>query len=261
MAGYGQFCPVAKATEVIGEKWTLLVLRELLLGTTRFNDFQRAISRMSPTLLAKRLRHLEECRHHHSQETSGQKGYEYRLTAAGKELAPLIEVLAVWGMRWAREQLTDDELDVEFLMRELQRRLQTEHLPDGETVICLMFDELTKHKTWWLSSTAMLLTCVPRTRAKTSISISIQACARSSKSGRATSTCARRCATGRSRRTVRAILFARCRTGSAFACTKMSGGVTRSLCGKLLNKSEKGAADLDDRAAPALLQSAMVIIY
>jgi DNA-binding HxlR family transcriptional regulator len=150
MAGYGQFCPVAKATEVIGEKWTLLVLRELLLGTTRFNDFQRAMSRMSPTLLAKRLRHLEEFGIIIRKKLSNQKGYEYRLTAAGKELSPLIEVLAVWGMRWARGQLADDELDVEFLMRDVQRRLQTEQLPDGETVICLIFDELTNHKTWWL---------------------------------------------------------------------------------------------------------------
>ena len=150
MTGYWQFCPLAKATELIGEKWTLLVLRELLLGTTRFNDFQRALSRMSPTLLAKRLKHLEECGIIIRKKLSGRKGYEYRLTAAGKELAPLIEILAVWGMRWARGQLTDDELDVEFLMRELQRRLQTEHLPDGETVICLTFNELTKHKTWWL---------------------------------------------------------------------------------------------------------------
>jgi hypothetical protein len=53
-------------------------------------------------------------------------------------------------MRWARGQLSDDELDVEFLMREVQRRLQTEHLPDGETVICFIFDELTEHTTWWL---------------------------------------------------------------------------------------------------------------
>lgn len=150
MAGYGQFCPVAKATEVIGEKWTLLVLRELLLGTTRFNDFQRAMSRMSPTLLAKRLRHLEEFGIIIRKKLSNQKGYEYRLTAAGKELSPLIEVLAVWGMRWARSQLADEELDVEFLMRDVQRRLQTEQLPDGETVICLIFDELTNHKTWWL---------------------------------------------------------------------------------------------------------------
>ncbi len=150
MAGYGQFCPMAKATELIGEKWTLLVLRELLLGTTRFSDFQRALSRMSPTLLAKRLRHLEECGVIIRKKLSGRKGYEYRLTAAGRELAPLIEILAVWGMRWARDQLTDDELDVEFLMQEQQRRLQTEYLPDGETVICLTFDGLTKHRTWWL---------------------------------------------------------------------------------------------------------------
>jgi DNA-binding MarR family transcriptional regulator len=120
------------------------------LGTTRFNDFQRAISRMSPTLLAKRLRRLEECGIIIRKKLSGQRGYEYRLTAAGKELAPLIETLAVWGMRWSRDQLSDDELDVEFLMRELQRRLQTEYLPDGETVICMIFDELTQHKTWWL---------------------------------------------------------------------------------------------------------------
>jgi len=150
MSGYGQFCPVAKATELIGEKWTLLILRELLLGTTRFNDFQRAMSRMSPTLLAKRLRQLEESGIIIRKKISGQRGYEYRLTAAGKELGPLIEVLAIWGMRWTRSQLTNDELDVEFLMRELQRRLQTEHLPDGETVICVIFDELTKHKSWWL---------------------------------------------------------------------------------------------------------------
>lgn len=150
MSGYGQFCPVAKATELVGEKWTLLVLRELLLGTTRFNDFQRALSRMSPTLLVKRLRRLEQSGIIIRRKISGQRGYEYRLTAAGKELAPLIETLAVWGMRWARNQLTDDELDVEFLMRELQRRLKTGYLPDGQTVICVTFDELTRHKTWWL---------------------------------------------------------------------------------------------------------------
>ena len=140
MSGYGQFCPVAKATELIGEKWTLLILRELLLGTTRFNDFQRAMSRLSPTLLAKRLRHLEEFGIIIRKKISGQRGYEYHLTAAGKELSPLVEILAVWGMRWARSQLNDDELDVEFLMVELQRRLMTEHLPGGQTVICIIFD-------------------------------------------------------------------------------------------------------------------------
>ena len=150
MSGYGQFCPIAKATELIGEKWTLLVLRELLLGTTRFNDFQRALSRMSPTLLVRRLRRLEECGIIVRKKLSRQRGYEYRLTAAGKELAPLIETLAVWGMRWARSQLNDDELDVEFLMREMQRRVQTHYLPEGEIVICFSFPELDRHQNWWL---------------------------------------------------------------------------------------------------------------
>ena len=150
MTGYGQFCPVSKATEIIGEKWTLLILRELLLGTTRFNDFQRAVSRMSPTLLTKRLKHLEEKGILIRKKLSGQKGYEYRLTAAGKELGPMVDLLAEWGMRWARGQMTDDELDVEFLMWEIQRRLKTKNLPDGETVVCVTFDELTQYKTWWL---------------------------------------------------------------------------------------------------------------
>jgi hypothetical protein len=101
-------------------------------------------------LLTKRLRHLEECGIILKKNISGQRGHEYRLTAAGKELAPLIETLAVWGMRWARGQMTDDELDIEFLMWDVQRRLQTEHLPSGETVICFIFDELTKFKTWWI---------------------------------------------------------------------------------------------------------------
>jgi len=150
MTGYGQFCPVSKATEVIGEKWTILILRELLLGTTRFNDFQRALSRISPTLLTKRLKHLEEKGILIRRKLSGQKGHEYRLTAAGRELGPMIDLLAEWGMRWARGRMTDDELDVEFLMWEIQRRLRTQNLPDGETVICLMFDELAKYKTWWV---------------------------------------------------------------------------------------------------------------
>lgn len=150
MTSYGQFCPVAKATEVIGEKWTMLILRELLLGTTRFNDFQRALSRISPTLLTKRLKHLERRGIIVRRRMPGQKVYEYRLTAAGRELAPLIDLLAAWGMRWARGQMTDDELDVEFLMWDLQRRLNTEHLPDGRTVLCFTFEELEQFRDWWI---------------------------------------------------------------------------------------------------------------
>lgn len=150
MTVYGQFCPVSKAAEILFEKWTVLILRELLMGTTRFNDFQRAISRISPTLLTKRLKALEENGVIIRKQVSGQRGYEYRLTPAGKELEPLMENIAVWGMRWARGRMSDDELDVELLMREVQRRIQTKNLPDGETVICFVFTDLKKHRSWWV---------------------------------------------------------------------------------------------------------------
>ena len=150
MAEYGQFCPVAKASDIIGERWTVLILRELLLGTKRYNEFLHGLSRLSPTLLSKRLKTLEAKGLIVRKCPPGQKSHEYHLTASGRELAPLIEHLAVWGMRWARGQLTDNELDVEFLMVDLQRRLQTKYLPDGETVLCFTFNELEAFQTWWM---------------------------------------------------------------------------------------------------------------
>ena len=150
MADYGQFCPVAKAAELIGERWTLLILRELVLGTHRFSDFQRALSRISPSLLIKRLKELEKAGIVIKKSRQGRRGFEYFLTPAGRQLSPVIEQLATWGMRWARDQLSDDELDVDFLMWELQRRLDTDALPDGETVLCFIFEELTRFKSWWI---------------------------------------------------------------------------------------------------------------
>jgi DNA-binding HxlR family transcriptional regulator len=150
MAEYGQFCPVAKASDIIGERWTVLILRELFLGTRRYNEFLRGLSRISPTLLSKRLKTLEKRGLIVRKCPPGQKSHEYYLTACGRELEPLIEQLAVWGMRWARGQLADSELDVEFLMRDLQRRVQTDYLPDGETVLCFTFNELETFKTWWM---------------------------------------------------------------------------------------------------------------
>lgn len=150
MAAYGQFCPVAKTMEIIGERWTLLILRELLSGTSRFNDFHRGLSKISPTILAKRLKHLEKNGLVVRRRLSGQKGFEYRLTRAGKELEPLVEQAAIWGMRWARGRMTDDELDVELLMSDVRRRIRTDALPDGETVLCFTFRDLDEFKTWWL---------------------------------------------------------------------------------------------------------------
>ena len=150
MTDYGQFCPVAKASELLGERWVLLILRELLLGTHRYSDFQRALSRISPSMLTKRLKQLEHAGIIIRKAQSGRKNYDYYLTPPGKELASIIEHLATWGMRWARGQLNQDELDVEFLMWDIQRRLQTDMLPDGETILCFIFDDLNRFKNWWL---------------------------------------------------------------------------------------------------------------
>jgi len=150
LSQYGQFCPVAKVTELLGEKWMLLILRELLLGSSRYNEFQRALSRISPTLLTKRLKQLENAGIILRKKQQGRKGYEYLLTPVGRELSPIVVHMATWGMRWARGQLDEDELDVEFLMWDIHRRLQTDMLPDGETVMCFIVDSLTKFSSWWL---------------------------------------------------------------------------------------------------------------
>jgi DNA-binding HxlR family transcriptional regulator len=147
---YGQICPVAKTAEVLGERWTLLIIRELVLGTTRFNDFQRALSQISPTLLAKRLNQLQEAGLVVRKTTPDQRRPEYYPTAAGKELEPIIVGLGKWGMRWARGQMNDDELDVEMLTYDLQRRIDGTQLPGGRTVIKFVFRKLPKFGHWWI---------------------------------------------------------------------------------------------------------------
>lgn len=147
---YGQFCPVAKATEILGERWMFLILRELFLGSHRYSELQRGLSRISPSLLIKRLKQLEQAGIVVRKVQQGRKGHEYFLTPAGKELEPLIENLAVWGMRWARGQLSNEELDVEFLMWDVQRRLNIDKLPEGETTFCFIFSDIERYNNWWL---------------------------------------------------------------------------------------------------------------
>src|SRR3954469_20074958 len=128
---YRQFCPISKAAELLGERWTILIMRELVLGTTRFNDFQRALSQISPTLLTKRLHELQECGLAVRKQMPDQRRTEYHATAAARELKPIILGLGKWGMKWARGQMNDDELDVDGLMYDLHRRIDVTQLPGG----------------------------------------------------------------------------------------------------------------------------------
>ena len=116
MKKYGQFCPVAKSAEIIGDPWSILIVRELLLGSSRFNLLQKGMPRISPTVLNTRLKEFEERGVIIKRRLNGQRGHDYRLTPAGRELSAVIDALAVWGMRWARDEMTADDLDVSFLM-------------------------------------------------------------------------------------------------------------------------------------------------
>jgi DNA-binding HxlR family transcriptional regulator len=150
MPTYGQFCPVAKSAEILGDTWSLLIVRELLLGSTRFSTLQKGMPRISPTVLNTRLKQLEARGIIARRPVSGQRGHEYRLTAAGKELGPVIDSLVVWGTRWARNELGDADVDVAFLMFDIERNIRTQELPDGETVLCFQFPDRSEYSKWWI---------------------------------------------------------------------------------------------------------------
>lgn len=147
---YGQFCPIAKATEIIGEKWTILVIRELLMGGTRFNELQRGLSMISPTMLSKRLDTLEQHGLLMKKRIPGQKGYEYFPTKSCSELLPIIKTLGDWGMRWARSNLTEKDYDVELLMLYLKRSINPDNLIGNETVIRFKFTDIKDYPDWWM---------------------------------------------------------------------------------------------------------------
>ena len=147
---YGQFCPIAKASEIIGEKWTILIIRELIMGASRFNEMQRGLSLISPTILTKRLNSLTEHGLVVKKKISGQQGYEYFPSQACKELLPTIKSLGEWGMRWARDHMTDSDYNVELLMLYLQRSVQPDKLVGNETVIRFKFTDIKDLSDWWL---------------------------------------------------------------------------------------------------------------
>ena len=150
MLNYGDFCPVSKAAGILGEKWTLLIVRELLMGSTRFSQIERAIPKISATMLNTRLNTLEQCGLIVRKRTPEQRGHEYQLTESGRELHPIVIQVGKWGMRWARGQMTDDELDVEMLMSDICRRIDVSKLPGGQTVIQFHFTDLDQYATWWV---------------------------------------------------------------------------------------------------------------
>ncbi|HEU4379282.1 MAG TPA: helix-turn-helix domain-containing protein [Hyphomicrobiaceae bacterium] len=148
---YGQFCPVAMAAEVVCSRWTALVVRELLCGTRRFNDLRRGVPLMSPTLLSKRLKELEEVGVITTTPTSQTGVVEYRLTEAGEDLRPVVMSLGIWGQRWVESSLSLKNLDPSLLMWDMRRSLDPTPLPPRRCTIHFSYqDAKAAQQSWWL---------------------------------------------------------------------------------------------------------------
>jgi DNA-binding HxlR family transcriptional regulator len=147
---YGQFCPISKAVEILGDKWTLLIVRELLMGGRRYSELQRGLSQISPTILSKRLDSLSRYGLVLKKKIPNQKGYEYFPTRSCSELLPIIMSLGEWGIRWAKSNLTEKDYDVELLMLYLQRSIIPENLVGDETVIRFKFTDIKEYPDWWM---------------------------------------------------------------------------------------------------------------
>lgn len=148
MSTYGQFCPVSKAMELLDERWTMLVIRELLLGSRHFNELRRGVPRMSPALLSARLRTLVRAGLVERHEVGGRTSYT--LTEAGEELRPIVVALGEWGIRWVPD-LGDTDLDPHLLMWDVHRNLDLDAVPAGRTVLCFTFTDVPgRGRDWWL---------------------------------------------------------------------------------------------------------------
>src|SRR5262249_50274326 len=142
MKPYGQYCPITKAAEVIGDRWTIPILRDLLCGTTRFNDLARGLPRLSRALLSKRLRQLEAA------DLIRHEGEQYLLTPAGRALEPVLFGLGEWSAAWTFQRPMPSELDTDVLMWWMQQRVDREHTPDHRTVVQFVYPDVQRR--YWL---------------------------------------------------------------------------------------------------------------
>ncbi len=149
MKGYGQFCPIAKASEVLGERWTNLVIRELIAGGETFTELRKALPLISPSLLSARLKSLEDAGVVERNDSG--KHVTYALTESGRELKPIIMQLGVWGHRWVRSDLSKQDLDPSVLMWDIHRNIDADFFTAPLTVLLFEFSDYTsKFRRWWL---------------------------------------------------------------------------------------------------------------
>jgi len=149
---YNQFCPVAMAAEILCTRWTIVLLREFIAGSTRFNELRRGVPRMSPALLSKRLKDLEAAGVVARSQIPGDPDlYEYTLTAAGQDLGQVVEAVGAWGQKWVTTQSSLEKLDPNLLMWDIRRGINTTPMPPRRSTIQVIFSDLQEsRKNWWL---------------------------------------------------------------------------------------------------------------
>lgn len=135
MPDYGSYCPVAMASDVVGDRWNPLIIRELVLGNTRFNDIARALPGISRSLLVQRLRHLERRGVLETWRSPSGRGSEYHLTPAGRDLERVIDALARWAVEWLFDDLRPHDVPATTLMWWMHRRVEPSRFPAARTVV------------------------------------------------------------------------------------------------------------------------------
>jgi DNA-binding HxlR family transcriptional regulator len=160
MQKYNQYCPVARATEIVGDRWTSLIVRELILGSHRFNEIERGLPGISRSLLASRLRHLEESGVVERLPGAQSKVAEYHLGEAGRDLKKVIDALGAWGVRWAFGEPRPEELDAGLLAWRIHQRINRELLPERRTVVEFDFTGPRARRVWLLLEPSEVSVCV-----------------------------------------------------------------------------------------------------
>jgi DNA-binding HxlR family transcriptional regulator len=160
MEKYQQYCPVARAAEILADRWTPLIVRELVLGSHRFNDIERGLPGISRSLLASRLRDLEDASVVERLPRAHSRLSEYHLTEGGRELKTVIEALGAWGVRWAFGEPRPEELDAGLLVWKIHQRIDRERLPESRTVVEFDFTGRRGRRVWLLLERREVSVCV-----------------------------------------------------------------------------------------------------
>jgi len=160
MASYRQYCPVARASEIIADRWTPLVIRELLAGSRHFNEIERGLPGISRTLLVGRLRLLEDAGVLLRRTGPQRNISEYELTEAGRDLGTVLDRLGAWGVRWAFGDPKPQELDPVLLVWKMHQRIRRDRLPPARTTVEFDFRGRSGRRLWLVLEPREVSVCV-----------------------------------------------------------------------------------------------------